>query len=83
MYAAPARATLSARDDVVLEAQDGNIEMTIGEKVTCRAIAIESAHHLQAEIFHVKMRGRFFVLGLDCNVPDLCHGESPLGQVAG
>ena len=77
MDAAPARAALGACDDVVLEAQNGKIDVAVGEEVTGGARAVELSHLLQPEVLYVEPLGRLFILGLNRDMPDLCHGRVP------
>src|SRR5687767_14658218 len=77
MDAAPALAALGARDDVVLEAQDGEIDVAVGEEITGGALAVELSHHLQSEVLHVEPLGCLFVLGLNRDMSDACHGRLP------
>ena len=79
MDAAPALAALGAGKRVVLEAQHGDIDVVIGEEVAGDALVLELLHHLQPEVLDVEVLGCLFVLGLDRDVPDACHGRRPPG----
>ena len=70
MNAAPALASLGARQGVVLEVQDRDIDVAIGEKVAGDALVLQLLHHLQTEVLDVEILGRLFVLRLDRDVPD-------------
>ncbi len=75
MDAAPAHAALGTGNDVVLEAQDGEVDVAVGQVVARRPIAVELAHLGETEVLDVEVRSRFLVLGLNRNMPDLCHGR--------
>jgi hypothetical protein len=72
--------SLDARQGVALDVQDRDIDVAIGEKVTGDALVLQPLHHLQAEVLDVKILSRFFVLRLDRDVPDSCHGRRPPGS---
>src|SRR5262245_23286956 len=79
MDAAPALAALGAGDDVVLEAQNGEIDVAVGKEITGGTRAIELSYLLQPEVLYVEPLGRLFILGLNRDMSDLCHGCAPSG----
>src|SRR5215813_2559625 len=72
--AGPVLATLGPGDFVVLEFQDGEVDIAIGEVVAARVRIVDTADLLQAEHVDVELGGRIGVLGRNRDVPDLRHG---------
>src|SRR5204863_1435364 len=75
--AAPARAALDAGDRVVLEVEDGEIEIAIAQVIPASALAIDLADFLHAEHVDVELGSGVDVLARDGDVFDLRHGWQP------
>src|SRR5262245_58098422 len=77
MDAGPALATLDSGDLVVLELQDGEVDVAVGEVVAARVGILDAADLLQTEHVDIELGGCVGVLGRNRDVPDLRHGWPP------
>src|SRR5262245_50811860 len=77
MDAAPVFPALHAGHRVVLEVQDGQIDVAVGEIVAAGARAVDLADLLHPEHFDVELRRLVHVLGRDRDVLDLGHAVLP------
>src|SRR5438132_6658285 len=75
--AAPPRAPLDAGHRVVLEVQDREVEVAVGQVVATGALAVHLSDFLHAEHVDVELRGRVDVLARNGDVLDLRHGLRP------
>src|SRR5688572_2445352 len=77
MDAAPLGAALDAGHRVVLEIEDGQVEVAVAQVVAPSAHAVDLSDFLHPEHVHIELRGLVHVLRRDRDVPDLRHGDEP------
>src|SRR5262249_39600462 len=79
MDAGPVLAALDTRHRVVLELEDGEVQIAVGEVETARVRVVDLAHFFHAEHVDVELRGGVGVGGGERDVLDLRHGGGSLG----
>src|SRR5258707_534701 len=75
MYSRPILAALDSCDLVVLETQDREIQVSIGQVVSGCDRAVELRDFFQAKGLNVELGSFILVLRSDRDVFDLCHGN--------
>src|SRR5260370_42466399 len=73
MYSRPILASLDSCHLVILETQDREIQVSIGEVVSGCDRAVELRDFFQAKILNVELGSFILVLRSDRDVFDLCH----------
>src|SRR5206468_4011524 len=74
MDAGPVLAPLDAGHLVVLELEDGEVDLAVGQVVAAGVRIVDAADLLQSEHVDVELRGRVGILRGQRDVPDLRHG---------
>src|SRR5262245_47529375 len=79
--AAPVLAALDSSHRVILEVEDGQVEIAVRQVIAARPRAIDPGDLLHAEDVDVELGGLVDVLGRKGDVLDLWHGVSPVAVV--
>src|SRR5258705_4621354 len=79
--AGPVLAALDTRHHVVLELEDGQVELAVGEEVSAGVRVVDLADLLHPEHVHVELRGGVGIGGGQRDVLDLAHGGLSSGSL--